>query len=91
MDVRKFGAERIGLCRTEHMFFNPMRIKHRCEMILAETEEARRVPLRRLYATPKFGTYGESDAFPRMKQGNKTPRKETCGVVFFTSMTTLIF
>lgn len=36
MDVRKFGAERIGLCRTEHMFFNPMRIKHRCEMILAE-------------------------------------------------------
>ena len=47
MDVRKFGAERIGLCRTEHMFFNPMRIKHRCEMILAETEEARRVPLRR--------------------------------------------
>lgn len=51
-------------------------------MILAETEEARRLPLRRLYATPKFDTYGESVAFPRMKQGNKTPRKETCGVVF---------
>lgn len=35
MDVRKFGAERIGLCRTEHMFFDPMRIKHRCEMMRA--------------------------------------------------------
>lgn len=83
MDVRKFGAKRIGLCRTEHMFFNPMRIKHRCEMIPAETEEACRVPLRRLYATPKFSTYGESDAFPRMKQGNKTPRKDFLAGLFF--------
>ena len=33
MDVRKFGAEGIGLCRTEHIFFNPMRIKHMREMI----------------------------------------------------------
>ena len=51
MDVRKFGAERIGLCRTEHMFFDPMRIKHMREMILAETEEARRVQLKRLSET----------------------------------------
>lgn len=64
MDVRKFGAEGIGLCRTEHMFFDPMRIKHRCEVILAETEEARRVPLRRLYATPKFAHTGKAMLFP---------------------------
>lgn len=38
----KFGAEGIGLARTEHMFFEPDRIIHMREMILAETEQARR-------------------------------------------------
>ena len=46
--ARKFGAEGIGLCRTEHMFFDPMRIKHMREMILAESEEARRAALAKL-------------------------------------------
>ncbi len=46
--ARKFGAEGIGLCRTEHMFFDPMRIKHMREMILAENEEARRAALAKL-------------------------------------------
>lgn len=46
--ARKFGAEGIGLCRTEHMFFDPMRIKHMREMILAENEEARRTALAKL-------------------------------------------
>ena len=46
--ARKFGAEGIGLCRTEHMFFDPQRIKHMREMILAETEEARRTALAKL-------------------------------------------
>ncbi|MBR1777269.1 MAG: pyruvate, phosphate dikinase [Alphaproteobacteria bacterium] len=46
--ARKFGAEGIGLCRTEHMFFDPQRIKHMREMILAETEEARREALAKL-------------------------------------------
>ncbi|MDR0934944.1 MAG: pyruvate, phosphate dikinase [Erysipelotrichaceae bacterium] len=36
-----FGAEGIGLCRTEHMFFNPDRIFHMRKMILAETVEDR--------------------------------------------------
>lgn len=40
--AREFGAEGIGLCRTEHMFFNPQRIKAMREMIIAETEEERR-------------------------------------------------
>jgi pyruvate,orthophosphate dikinase len=39
--ARGFGAEGIGLCRTEHMFFNPQRIAAVREMILAETAEQR--------------------------------------------------
>ncbi len=35
--ARKFGAEGIGLCRTEHMFFDPSRILHVRRMILSET------------------------------------------------------
>ena len=37
----KFGAEGIGLCRTEHMFFEATRIKAMREMIVAKTVEAR--------------------------------------------------
>jgi len=44
----KFGAEGIGLSRTEHMFFDPGRIVHMREMILAEEEEHRRTALERL-------------------------------------------
>ncbi|MFH1157395.1 MAG: pyruvate, phosphate dikinase [Pseudomonadota bacterium] len=39
--ARKFGAEGIGLCRTEHMFFDPSRILYVRQMILAETPEER--------------------------------------------------
>lgn len=39
--ARKFGAKGIGLCRTEHMFFEGERIKAMREMILAADEEAR--------------------------------------------------
>jgi pyruvate, orthophosphate dikinase len=46
--ARDFGAEGIGLCRTEHMFFEGDRIKAMREMILAETEEARRAALAKL-------------------------------------------
>ncbi|MCL4203559.1 MAG: pyruvate, phosphate dikinase [Pirellulaceae bacterium] len=46
--AREFGAEGIGLCRTEHMFFEGDRIKAMREMILAETEEARRAALAKL-------------------------------------------
>ncbi len=47
-NARKFGAEGIGLARTEHMFFEGERIKHMREMILAETEEERRKALDKL-------------------------------------------
>jgi pyruvate,orthophosphate dikinase len=43
-----FGAEGIGLCRTEHMFFGGDRIKAVREMILSDTEEGRRKALEKL-------------------------------------------
>jgi pyruvate, orthophosphate dikinase len=44
----KFGTEGIGLCRTEHMFFEETRIRTVREMILAEDEQARRAALSKL-------------------------------------------
>jgi pyruvate,orthophosphate dikinase len=44
----KFGAEGIGLCRTEHMFFEETRIRTVREMILAEDEQSRRSALSKL-------------------------------------------
>ena len=46
--ARAFGAEGIGLCRTEHMFFEESRILAVREMILAETAPARRAALEKL-------------------------------------------
>jgi pyruvate,orthophosphate dikinase len=46
--AREFGAEGIGLCRTEHMFFAEERLPIVREMILAEDEAGRRVALERL-------------------------------------------
>ncbi|MCA1968472.1 MAG: pyruvate, phosphate dikinase [Rhizobium sp.] len=46
--ARSFGAEGIGLCRTEHMFFEGDRIQVMREMILAENEEGRRAALGKL-------------------------------------------
>ncbi|MEY4501083.1 MAG: hypothetical protein RIS52_973, partial [Pseudomonadota bacterium] len=46
--ARDFGAEGIGLCRTEHMFFDAARITAVREMILAEDEAGRRIALAKL-------------------------------------------
>ncbi len=46
--ARRFGAEGIGLCRTEHMFFGEERIRAMREMILAETPQERARALDRL-------------------------------------------
>ncbi len=46
--ARSFGAEGIGLCRTEHMFFEGERIQVMREMILAEDETGRRLALGKL-------------------------------------------
>jgi pyruvate,orthophosphate dikinase len=46
--ARNFGAEGIGLTRTEHMFFDPQRIHHMREMILATDVESRKAALAKL-------------------------------------------
>jgi pyruvate,orthophosphate dikinase len=46
--ARLFGAEGIGLCRTEHMFFAEDRIEHMRTMILADNEKDRRAALKKL-------------------------------------------
>ena len=46
--AREFGAEGIGLCRTEHMFFDAARIAAVRQMILAEDEKGRRAALEKL-------------------------------------------
>ena len=46
--AREFGAEGIGLCRTEHMFFEPERITAMREMILATNQEGRQAALAKI-------------------------------------------
>jgi pyruvate, orthophosphate dikinase len=56
--ARSFGAEGIGLCRTEHMFFGPDRIKVVREMILSETLEGRKNALLKLLPFQKTDFLG---------------------------------
>ena len=51
--ARDFGAQGIGLCRTEHMFFEGERIMAMREMILAENEEDRKAALKKLLPTQR--------------------------------------
>src|SRR5580692_10641116 len=48
IQARAFGAEGIGLCRTEHMFFGEEKIGHMRKMILADNEKDRRAALKKL-------------------------------------------
>ena len=62
-----FGAEGIGLCRTEHMFFEGDRIKAMREMILAETLDARKKALAKLLPFQKsdfLGLFTEMKGLP---------------------------
>jgi pyruvate,orthophosphate dikinase len=63
----KFGAEGIGLCRTEHMFFDPKRLPHVQAMILSETEGDRRAHLAKIYDFQKedfLGIFKAMDGLP---------------------------
>lgn len=63
----KFGAEGIGLCRTEHMFFEGERIKAMREMIVSRTEEQRRKALDKLLPMQRGdfeGLFREMKGFP---------------------------
>lgn len=51
--ARGFGAEGIGLCRTEHMFFEADRLAHFREMILANSEDSRRDALAKILPTQR--------------------------------------
>lgn len=65
--AREFGAEGIGLCRTEHMFFDPQRLPYMQEMILADTEQERRIALDKLLPFQKedfYGLFKEMKGFP---------------------------
>jgi pyruvate,orthophosphate dikinase len=65
--ARGFGAEGIGLCRTEHMFFEGDRITAVREMILADTSEGRRAALAKIepYQQEDFeGIFRAMNGFP---------------------------
>jgi pyruvate,orthophosphate dikinase len=65
--AREFGAEGIGLCRTEHMFFDPRRISAMREMILAESREQRDRALGKLLPFQRedfAGLFRAMDALP---------------------------
>jgi len=62
-----FGAEGIGLCRTEHMFFEPDRIRAVREMILADDPENRKKPLEKILPMQKgdfIGIFKEMKGLP---------------------------
>ncbi len=60
--ARSFGAEGIGLCRTEHMFFDPQRIKAMRQMIVAEDQHDRRRAIMRLLPFQKEDFMGILEA-----------------------------
>jgi len=67
VQARAFGAEGIGLCRTEHMFFAEDRIPYMQAMILARTEEDRRAALASLLPMQREdfeGVFRAMDGFP---------------------------
>lgn len=65
--ARRFGAEGIGLCRTEHMFFAPDRIEHMQAMIMAREEKDRRKALAKLLPMQRkdfIGLFEAMDGLP---------------------------
>jgi pyruvate,orthophosphate dikinase len=65
--ARNFGAEGIGLCRTEHMFFAPDRIEHVQAMIMARDEKTRRKALAKLLPMQRkdfVGLFKAMNGFP---------------------------
>jgi pyruvate,orthophosphate dikinase len=67
IQARAFGAEGIGLCRTEHMFFGEEKLPHMRAMILAKTEKDRRAALKKLLPLQRKdfdGVFRAMDGFP---------------------------
>src|SRR6516162_8879557 len=67
IQARAFGAEGIGLCRTEHMFFGEEKIGPMREMILADSEKSRRAALKKLLPLQRAdfaGVFKAMDGLP---------------------------
>jgi len=67
IQARAFGAEGIGLCRTEHMFFGEEKIPHMRAMILADNEKDRRTALKKLLPMQRadfVGVFKAMDGLP---------------------------
>jgi pyruvate, orthophosphate dikinase len=67
VQARAFGAEGIGLCRTEHMFFGEKKIRHMRAMILADNEKDRRTALKKLLPLQRAdfaGVFKAMDGLP---------------------------
>ena len=67
LQARAFGAEGIGLCRTEHMFFAEDRLPYMRAMILANNEKDRRAALKKLLPMQRadfVGVFRATDGFP---------------------------
>ncbi len=67
IQARAFGAEGIGLCRTEHMFFGEDKLPHMRAMILAGNEKDRRAALKKLLPLQRkdfIGVFKAMDGFP---------------------------
>jgi pyruvate,orthophosphate dikinase len=67
IQARAFGAEGIGLCRTEHMFFGEEKLPHMRAMILANNEKDRRAALKKLLPLQRKdfeGVFRAMDGFP---------------------------
>src|SRR5256886_8991503 len=67
IQARAFGADGIGLCRTEHMFFASDRLPHMRAMILANDEKSRRAALKKLLPMQRsdfIGVFRAMDGFP---------------------------
>jgi pyruvate,orthophosphate dikinase len=67
VQARAFGAEGIGLCRTEHMFFGEEKIPHMRAMILANNEKDRRAALKKLLPMQRAdfaGVFKAMDGLP---------------------------
>jgi len=67
VQARAFGAEGIGLCRTEHMFFGEKKIGHMRTMILADNEKDRRAALKKLLPLQRedfAGVFKAMDGLP---------------------------
>src|SRR4051794_23337796 len=67
IQAKAFGAEGIGLCRTEHMFFGEEKIPHMRAMILADNEKDRRAALKKLLPLQRndfAGVFKAMDGLP---------------------------